>query len=461
MGINRTTTLKGLFRRFTVALVCLLFLCVAIPFLLLSVAVNANIVNRANYTELQVKKMIPILTVAPDLTKVSFPSECGYLVLDRNFRELYSNMNDEEKEMATRYAKGELIRLPDKRQFVVVTRENEICILRYYIDSRFMVSWLPDNFPSPDVILLFLIGINAVLAILFLTTRFAKVVHLQIFPLVQATENISKKNLDFDTGHSYIKEIEDVLDAFSEMKESLKESLDRQWRFAQEQKEQIAALTHDLKTPLTVVHGNAELLEETELTCNQKRYVEYISDGCKQMHSYIKTLIDLTNTDKEQPLKKVATSLTSLLKEVSNQIAGLATIHRVNLHFEHFNDLTICVDSTLLIRSLVNVIKNAIERSSKGGNVCVKIIESEKHISFVITDEGSGFSPQALKHATEQFFMDDISRSSKSHYGIGLYMTASIVQKHGGKIILSNVSENGGARVTIEIPYLFEHCEHT
>ena len=107
------------------------------------------------------------------------------------------------------------------------------------------------------------------------------------------------------------------------------------------------------------------------------------------------------------------------------------------------------------------MIKNAIERSSKGGNVCVKIIESEKHISFVITDEGSGFSPQALKHATEQFFMDDISRSSKSHYGIGLYMTASIIQKHGGKIILSNVTENGGARVTIEIPYLLELCEHT
>ena len=75
-----------------------------------------------------------------------------------------------------------------------------------------------------------------------------------------------------------------------------------------------------------------------------------------------------------------------------------------------------------------------------------------RFISFVVTDEGHGFTADALNHATEQFFMDDSSRSSKSHYGIGLYMAASIVKKHDGQIMLENVTENGGARVTIQIP---------
>lgn len=452
MGINRTTTLKGLFRRFTVALVFLLAASVTVPFLLLSVATNAGLVNSANHSELQVKEMIPTLTVAPDLTKVYFPPECGYLVMDHEFHELYSNMNDEEKELAILYAKGELARLGDKRQFTVVIRENEICVLRYYIESRFTAPWLPESFPSPEVITLVWVGFNALLVIVFLTSRFAKAVRLQISPLAEATENISKQNLDFDISHSNIAEIEDVLAAFSDMKESLKESLDHQWRSAQAQKEQIAALAHDIKTPLTVVRGNTELLEETELTVNQKRYAEYISNGCEQIQRYMQMLIDVTKSWEDHPLSMESFSLSSLLNDVGDQTAGLAAIHQVVLHWGNTKDITIYADHSLLSRALVNVISNAIEHSPHGGNVFIDTIGSDNLISFVITDEGRGFTAQALKHATDQFFMDDSSRSSKSHYGIGLYMTASIVQKHGGKIILENVTENGGARVTIQIP---------
>ena len=452
MGINRTTTLKGLFRRFTVALVFLLAASVAVPFLLLSVATNAGLVNSANHSELQVKEMIPTLTVAPDLTKVYFPPECGYLVMDHGFHELYSNMNDEDKELAILYAKGELARLGDKRQFTVVILENEICVLRYYIESRFTAPWLPESFPSPEVITLVWVGLNALLVIVFLTSRFAKAVRLQISPLAEATENISKQNLDFDISHSNIAEIEDVLAAFSDMKESLKASLDYQWRSAQAQKEQIAALAHDIKTPLTVVRGNAELLEETELTVNQKRYAEYISNGCEQMQRYMQMLIDVTKSWEDHPLSMESLSLSSLLNDVGDQTDGLAAIHQVVLHWGNTKDITIYADHSLLSRALVNVISNAIEHSPHGGNVFIEVIRSDNLISFVVTDEGRGFTAQALKHATDQFFMDDSSRSSKSHYGIGLYMTASIVQKHGGKIILENVTENGGARVTIQIP---------
>lgn len=452
MGINRTTTLKGLFRRFTVALVFLLAASVTVPFLLLSIATNAGLVNSANHSELQVKEMIPTLTVAPDLTKVYFPPECGYLIMDHEFHELYSNMNDEEKELAILYAKGELARLGDKRQFTVVIRENEICVLRYYIESRFTAPWLPESFPSPEVITLVWVGLNVLLVSVFLTSRFAKAVRLQISPLAEAAENISKQNLDFDISHSNIAEIEDVLAAFSDMKESLKASLDYQWRSAQAQKEQIAALAHDIKTPLTVVRGNAELLEETELTDNQKRYAEYISNGCEQMRRYMQMLIDITKSWEDHPLSMESLSLSSLLNDVGDQTDGLAAIHQVVLHWGNTKDITIYADHSLLSRALVNVISNAIEHSPHGGNVFIEVIRSDNLISFVVTDEGRGFTAQALKHATDQFFMDDSSRSSKSHYGIGLYMTASIVQKHGGKIILENVTENGGARVTIQIP---------
>lgn len=452
MGMDRTTTLKGLFRRFTVALAVLLAVSVAVPLLLLSTATNAGMVNRANYSELEVKEIVPSLTTAPDLTKIRFPPECAYLIMDREFQALYCNMDAEEKEMALLYAKGELARVGDKRQFIVVTRENEICVLRYYIDSRFLISWLPEWFPSPDAVALILIGINALLVIVFLTSRFAKALRLQLSPLADAAANISRQNLDFDTGHSRIKEIEDVLTAFSDMKESLKASLDHEWRSAQAQKEQIAALTHDIKTPLTVVSGNAELLEETELDEAQKRYAKYISNSCNQMQRYMKTLMDLTKSWEDHPLNKRPVSLSALLEEVADQAEGLAAIHQISLHWEKTEDITICADRGLLARGLVNVITNAIEHSPKGGNVFIKTIGEDRGAAFVVTDEGPGFTAKALKHATDQFFMDDVSRSSKAHYGIGLYVAASVIQKHGGQIILENATETGGASVTMQIP---------
>ena len=66
-------------------------------------------------------------------------------------------------------------------------------------------------------------------------------------------------------GHSKIKEFEDVLRSFSVMKNNLKTSLKKQWSVEQLQREKIAALAHDLKTPLTVIQGNIDLFRETEL----------------------------------------------------------------------------------------------------------------------------------------------------------------------------------------------------
>ena len=73
------------------------------------------------------------------------------------------------------------------------------------------------------------------------------------------------------------------------------------------------------------------------------------------------------------------------------------------------------------------------------------------HIS--ITDEGTGFTSEAIHHAQEQFFMGDKSRTSNMHFGMGLYITNSIIKQHGGQLVLSNSKKTGGAQVIIKIPY--------
>ena len=68
-------------------------------------------------------------------------------------------MDDDEKEIALLYAKGEYIEYATGRQFALVVRENEFCVLRYYIGSQFTVSWLPEYFPSPDTLAFILLSL--------------------------------------------------------------------------------------------------------------------------------------------------------------------------------------------------------------------------------------------------------------------------------------------------------------
>ncbi|MCR1919399.1 HAMP domain-containing histidine kinase [Frisingicoccus caecimuris] len=453
MGVKKKPTLKILFRQFAIFLIVVLAAAIIVPFALESLAVNAGLATRANQSELQVKEIIPTLTIAPDITKVVIPQGCGYLILDKNFNELYSNMDDDEKEIALLYAKGEYIEYATGRQFALVVRENEFCVLRYYIDSQFTVSWLPDFFPSPDTLTFILMGVNSLLVIIVLTARFAKNLRTQLTPLFEATTEVAKQNLDFEVGHSKIKEFEDVLASFSDMKDNLKISLERQWKTEQTQKDQIVALAHDLKTPLTVIQGNADLIIETELNEEQRLYAEYISSSSEQMQLYIRTLIDISRAAVGYQLHMVDIDLPAFAEQLRGQIDALCQTKKIGLQMEtrHLPD-TLSADPLLLERAIMNVVSNALDYSPRDGCVYITIMGVQQNLQISVADAGSGFSQEDLLHAQEQFYMADRSRSSKLHFGMGLFITKSIVQQHNGQLILGNSEKTGGAQVTIKIP---------
>ena len=84
----------------------------------------------------------------------------------------------------------------------------------------------------------------------------------------------------------------------------------------------------------------------------------------------------------------------------------------------------------------------------------VDVQSNNGFVEISVTDEGTGFSKEALCHAQEQFYMGDQSRNSKLHFGMGLYITNSIMEQHNGQLILENSKETGGAKVTMKLPLL-------
>ena len=454
MGMKKPSSLKTAFWRFLFMLLGGLFGAVAVPFLLVTVSTTLGLTTYGDYSEIRANELAPILAATPDLSDVQIPMGIEYALLDKNYQLIETTLDENELEQAMRYATTGTIDQNLQKRYLLVTRENEYVVLQYYIGAQYTNEWMNEYLPSPDILLIVLIAAGGIFVCLLLTTRFAKKLRLQLVPLFEATSEVAKQNLDFEVGHSNIKEFEDVLISFSHMKESLKASLEQQWKAEQMQKEQIAALAHDLKTPLTVIQGNADLISETELDEEQRLYAEYISSSSEQMQLYIRTLIDISRAATGYQLHMEDIDLPAYIKQLREQIDALCQTKKIGLQveIEHL-PAVLSVDKLLLERAIMNVVNNALDYSPQDSSISISMMGDNGSLKISVTDAGPGFSQEDLLHAEEQFYMADRSRSSNLHFGMGLFITKSIVQQHDGQLILSNSEITGGAQVTISIPY--------
>ena len=434
-------------------LLCGLLGAVAVPFLFVTVSTTLGVTTYGNYSEIRANELAPILAAPPDLSDVQIPMGIEYALLDKNYQLIETTLDENELEQAMRYATTGTIDQNLQKRYLLVTRENEYVVLQYYIGAQYTNEWMNKYLPSPDILLIVLIAAGGIFVCLLLTARFAKKLRLQLVPLFEATSEVAKQNLDFEVGHSNIKEFEDVLISFSHMKESLKASLEHQWKAEQMQKEQIAALAHDLKTPLTVIQGNADLISETELDEEQCLYAEYIISSSEQMQLYIRTLIDISRAATGYQLHVEDIDLPAYVEQLQRQIGALCQTKKIGLQMEiEHLPAVLSADKLLLERAIMNVVNNALDYSQQDSSISISITGGKGNLQILVTDAGPGFSQEDLLHAEEQFYMADHSRSSNLHFGMGLFITKSIVQQHGGQLILSNSEKTGGAQVTMKIP---------
>lgn len=453
MGMKKTISLKTEFWKFLVMLIAGLFGAIIIPCIILWTGISFGLATYADYSEQATKNIVSVIAATPDLTSVTLPAGCKFLRLDKSYRIIETTLEGDDLDRAMEYAKSGEINGSLNKQYLFVTRDEEYIILQYYIGSQFTNDWMNEHLPSPEILLYLVIGLNCIIVCIVLTARFAKKLRVQLTPLFEATGEVAKQNLDFEVGHSKIKEFEDVLVSFSDMKDNLKISLEQQWRTELEQKEQIAALAHDLKTPLTVIQGNADLITETSLDAEQKLYADYIVESSDQMQTYIQMLIDISRAAVGDQIHVEDIDVSEFMQQISRYIESLCQTKGIRLQMSMTSlPQSLQFDKLLIERAIMNVVNNALDYSPQNGTIYVEVHSEEPFVEISITDEGIGFSKEALQHARERFFMEDQSRTSNMHFGMGLYITNSILEQHNGKLILENSKETDGAKVIIKIP---------
>lgn len=420
--------------------------------IMFNILMNDKIVYPADYAQEQAQNAYRKIQTADQITENLIPELCDYAVFDSNGNWKDGNLTENAVQEAWDAIQTEKSKI-GKYSYTVIPRDTEYCILRYTLSPQYKSPVLQKILMPPQMLIFITAILGMLLIVVLVAVRFGKALNKRLATLVLVTNKVEHQELDFEISTSGIKEVDAILHSMDDMRIELKDSLERQWQIEQEKNRQMSALAHDLKTPLTLVRGNAELLLESNLSETQKKYTEYIASSSLQMQNYVQTLIEVTKSWQGYQFRPQKVVCEILFQEIEQQLKGLCTVHQLTPVWGCCcKSVTIQADHDLLLRAIVNILSNAAERTPPGGQIALSVVEEQNVLVVTITDTGKGFSQKALKYGTEQFYMDDSSRTSKTHFGIGLYAANSIIQKHGGQLILENSKETGGAKVTIKIP---------
>ena len=448
---RKSSTLSGIFLRYVLVMLGLLLTLGICTVLIFNILVNLGGIYPANYAERKINEAYDTIQNADEVTEEMIPVLCHYVIFSEDGEVLRGNMTEDSVEIAWNVANrgtasGDYF-------YKVIPRSNETVVLQYGLTPQYQSAFLREHFIEPQNLMTIIIILSGITMILLPSVSFGKKMKRKMQPVMNAVERIKNQDLEYEVSYSGVKEIDDCLSSIDEMRNALKDSLERQWKTEQEKNRQMSALAHDIKTPLTVIRGNAELLSEMEMTEEQEKYIDYITSSALQIQNYVQTLIEVTRSADgyQYRFEKIRTE--DVLDAIKKQTSGLAEVFNLKINWEEqYISETVNIIYDQVVRAVMNIIKNAAEHTPKGGTINICIKEQSGELTLTVEDTGSGFTKEALLHGTEQFFMDDMSRSGGVHYGIGLFSAKSIAEKHGGRILLTNSEETGGAKVEICFP---------
>ena len=446
--VKRSNALSRIFMRYVLVMLGSLVGLVIVAYLLLYLLISVGCIYPANYAEQKINEAYDTILRADKVTAEMIPALCDYVIFSENGEKIGGDLSEQYEQIAWNVAKHG--NASGKYFYKVIVRENEYVVLQYRLTPQYHSAFLREHFIGPQNVMIIMSVIGAIAIIIIPSIRFGKRIKKQMQPVLDAIGQIKDQNLEYETSCSGIKEFDDCLSAIDDMRDALRESLEKQWKTEQEKKQQMSALAHDIKTPLTIVRGNAELLSETELTTEQKKNITYVLNGTTQIQSYVKQLIDVTKSWNCSDVTYTTVRLEDFFADIKEQALGLVEIYHQKIDWKaEQSDKKVTIAYDPMFRAVMNVIQNAVEHTKENGIIYIDAKEQDDRLTFIVEDSGSGFTKEALLHGTEQFFMDDTSRNGEAHYGMGLFFAKTVAEKYGGGIKLSNSENTGGARVEI------------
>ncbi len=245
-----------------------------------------------------------------------------------------------------------------------------------------------------------------------------------------------------------VDELSEVADAFNLMCNELEKSFARQKELEQARRDLIAAVSHDLRTPLTSIRAMIEALADDVVTEPPmvQRYYGSIRSQIENLSGLINDLFELSQLEMGQvQLALEAVNMNDLLSDVLESVQAQAGAKGISLKGIFGEDLPIIKgELTKIQRVIYNLVQNAIRHTPANGTVSLATKVVPGGVQVEVADTGEGIAPEDLPHIFNQFFRGEKSRSRETGgAGLGLAIAKRIVEAHHGRIWVESQAGQG------------------
>jgi signal transduction histidine kinase len=289
------------------------------------------------------------------------------------------------------------------------------------------------------------IGLAAVAGVLvalgigfFLAGQLLKPIRL----LTRASKSLSQGNLDQQVPVASGDELGLLTATFNQMSADLLQADQRRKRLT-------ADITHDLSTPLQIISGYIEMLEEGEATLTPRR-IEIIKTEIEHLRRLVGDLTTLSQVETDglemqiEPVRPAA-----LLEKVYQAFEPIARRQGVTLYLNAPGDIPpIKVDEGRMEQVIMNLLENALRYTPRGGRIELGA-GADEHVRLWLKDSGAGIDPEDLPFVFDRFYRADKARAGGGKMGLGLAISKALVIAQGGVISAESSGKGQGAAITI------------
>ncbi|WP_125152333.1 HAMP domain-containing sensor histidine kinase [Clostridium rectalis] len=347
-------------------------------------------------------------------------------------------------------------------RYVGITKDNNIKAI-YVIKAPF--DFIKNNFKTNNCkLIIYSIAMFAPILyfILFLslfTSKLYKYISKNVDILLNGAEKICEGDLDFHITGVKGEEFNKIQQSFNMMVKTLRSNIKDLSKLDNERRMMVSSIAHDIRTPITVIKGQIEIIED--LKDNPKYKIDdnmsIINKNCDKMTNLTNNLSLLYKVEGECfLLRNEKVDLKKMLQYKELEIKSLTQKKDVTIEFIiNLNKEKYILDGSMLFRILDNILYNSL-RFTERGKIILEVrddLSLLNKIIFKCSDTGSGFKQKDTSKLFEAFYQDE---DYKNHFGLGLFIAKKIIDNYGGDIKAYN-NELGGATIEFYIKELKEY----
>ena len=280
------------------------------------------------------------------------------------------------------------------------------------------------------------VGIGAAAAVYY-----RKKLREPITQLQNGVERIQEDNLDFHIEYDGDDELGRLCCSMEKMRRELRQKHKALWESLEQRKLLNASVSHDLRTPITVLKGYLDYLEKNipQDKLTEDMLLDTVSSmqgAVNRLELYVESVRDIEKIQNIE-IEKRSENVKLLLNELRSNVQQLTGDKEIIIS----NNITIDkiqIDKGVFFRILENLLQNALRYAEK--QVSINLSHKKDFLILTVKDDGKGFSAADLEKATTVFYSND---KEKQHFGIGLSVCKILCEKHGGLLYVGNQKEKG------------------